>query len=191
MEADHNAGQVLAFFAGLASAEAMLHALQAAGTPYPAIQLAAHSANELGSVALQAPSTHGQLWSLAVLLEPAWRAQALATLHAGQPFAITYPDSISVLTDETERGALAWRHYVFESGAASDVASEAGDGAGTTGVVNSGAFAEDALAEGNPPTRHTPASDERPSDKGEQPSADTLRPELSRKRSRPQTELHE
>lgn len=111
MATDYEAGQVLAFFADLASAEKALHALQAAGTPYPTIHMAAYTANELGSVALQAPTSSGQLWSLAVRLEPAWRTQALETLHASRPFALVYPESISVLTDETERGVLAGRHY--------------------------------------------------------------------------------
>lgn len=57
--------------------------------------------------------------------------------------------------------------------------------------MNSGVFADGALAEGNPPTKATPRSDERRSDEGQPPSADTHRPEVDTQRSRPETKLHE
>lgn len=80
-ESDH----ILGLFADLPSAEAALHALQAAGTPYPAIRMGAHTANDLRGTALRAPSSGGQFWSLAVLLEPAWRDKALALCASTSP----------------------------------------------------------------------------------------------------------
>lgn len=194
METAAESNHILALYADLTGAEAALHALQAAGAPYPAIRMGAHTANELGGSALRAPANTSQFWSLAVLLEPAWREQALATLRASQAFALGQPDAIGTPANESERGALAWRHYVFESQAASDQTGQAGDGAGTTGttgVISSGVFADGALAEGNSPTKATPASDERASDEGQPPSSDTHRSEVGTSRSRPQTELHE
>ena len=148
-----------------------------------------HTATELGGTALRAPTSVGQFWSLAVLLEPAWRDQALATLHEHQPFAIGRPDALGTPANDTERGAISWRHYVFESEAASDQFGQPGEGA--SGLVNSGVFADGALAEGNPPTKATPRSDERPSDEGQPPSADTRPPEVDLQRSRPESKLQE
>ncbi len=189
MEKAAQSEHILALFADLPSAEAALHALQAAGAPYPAIRMGTHTADELGGTALRAPNPGGQFWSLAVQLEPAWREQASATLRDSQPFAIGRPGALGAPANETERGALAWRHYVFESTAASDQFGQPGDGA--SGLVNSGVFADGALAEGNPPTKATPRSDERSSDEGQPPSADTHRPEIDTGRSRPETKLHE
>jgi hypothetical protein len=88
-----------------------------------------------------------------------------------------------------DNGALAWRHYVFESDAATDWAGESAGTTGMTGVINSGAFATGAKVEGNPPATGVPASDERPSDADQPPSSDTMRPDVSTDRSRPETEL--
>lgn len=78
---------------------------------------------------------------------------------------------------------------MFESPAAADWAGESAGTTGFTGITNSGVFANSANAEGNPPTRATPASDERPSNADKQPTSDTMEPKTSTDRSRPETEL--
>ena len=63
---------------------------------------------------------------------------------------------------ETDQGALAWRHYVFAAPIVTDWVGDRAGTTGTTGIINSGVFADGALAEGNPPTRDLPRSHRRP-----------------------------
>ena len=73
---------------------------------------------------------------------------------------------------DTDLGAIAWRHYVFETPVATD---HVGDGAGTTGntgVISSGVYASGALAEGNPSVRGRPGSANRPPGEAQKPATD-------------------
>jgi hypothetical protein len=185
----------IALFATLADAEAALHALQAAGVPYPALQLGAHTAAELEQLT---PSEREQLadinaparfWSIAITMEPQWRDKALAALRERRPFALGNLPTLDNWRDDTERGAIAWRHYVFETSAATDAVGEHAGETGTTGIISSGVFAEGALAEGNPPARALAVGDQRQSDADTPPTGDTMRPKVSKDRSRPETEL--
>lgn len=195
MEAQREPEKIVALFAELASAEAALHALQGAGVPYPDIHMGAHGPGDLerASIAERAelagvvgPDT---FWSLAVVLDHKWRDKAIEILRQHEPLALGRLPSLDDRRDDTERGAIAWRHYVFESPAAADWAGESAGTTGFTGITNSGVFANSANAEGNPPTRATPASDERPSNADKQPTSDTMEPKTSTDRSRPETEL--
>ncbi|HEX9373845.1 MAG TPA: hypothetical protein VF897_22730 [Roseiflexaceae bacterium] len=195
MEAQREPEHLVALFATLADAEATLHALQDAGVPYPDIRLGTHAPGDLDHATiaertqLSGIALPERFWSLVVVLDPQWRAAALAVLHSRQPLALGRLPALDNRRDDTERGAIAWRHYVFETPAATDAIGEYAGTTGNTGVISSGAFADGARVEGNPPTTATPPRDERPSDAGEQPTSDTQRPETSTDRSRPETEL--
>jgi hypothetical protein len=195
MEVERAPETVVALHSTLADAEAALHDLQDAGVPYPNIRMTAHAAQELEHTATGEPTALAGIvapdlfWSLAVLIEPQWGDKAVGVLRQHQPFAIGREPAPNRGRGDTDRGALAWRHYVFESAAATDIAGESAGTTGTTGIINSGAFASGAQVEGNPPAASTPASDQRPSDKRQQPTSDTMRPDTSTDRSRPETEL--
>lgn len=183
-----------AVFADLAAAEAALHALEAAGVPYPAIRMGTHEPAELAGTPLaERASRAGQdahtLWSLTVTLNPQWRDRAIETLRGRDPFAIGRLPAADNRANDTERGAIAWRHYVFETDAATDAVGEYAGTTGTTGIISSGVFADNAPASGNPPVRSQPPGDQRPSEAGQSPTSDTRRPEVGQQGSRPQTEL--
>lgn len=183
--------QRTALFGTLAGAEAALHALQDAGTPYPAIRMASYAAADLAGTQLAGRAGAAeQFWALTVTLDDAWRDKALAALRASEPFAIGQLPTGDNRANDTERGAIAWRHYVFETGAATDAVGDFAGTTGTTGVISSGVFSDGALATGNPPVRSQPAAGQRPSDAGEAPSSDTKQQEeVGQGRSRPQNEL--
>lgn len=183
--------QRTALFGTLAGAEAALHALQDAGTPYPAIRMNSYAATDLVGTELEGKAgTADQFWALTVTLDDAWRDKALETLHASEPFAIGELPPDDNRSNDTERGAIAWRHYVFETSAATDAIGEYASTTGNTGITSSGVFSDGALATGNPPVRSQPAADQRPSDADTKPSSDTLKQEeVGPGRSRPQNEL--
>jgi hypothetical protein len=195
MEVEHAPDTVVALYTTLADAEATLHDLEGSGVPYPKIRMAAHAPGELEHMAivertaLADIAAPGHFWSLAVLMEPLWAGKAMEVLRKRQPFAVGAVPPPNRGRGDTDGGALAWRHYVFESDAATDIGGEHAGTTGGTGIITSGAFANSARAEGNPPAAGTPASDERPSDKRQQPTSDTMRPDTSTDRSRPGTEL--
>jgi len=195
MEVERAPETVVALYTTLTDAEAALHDLQGSGVPYPNIRLTAHAPQELEQMAigertaLAGIAAPDHFWSLAVLIEPQWSDKAVEALRQHQPFAIGKVPAPNRGRGDADRGALAWRHYVFESAAATDIAGESAGTTGTTGIINSGAFASGARVEGNPPAASTPSSDQRPSEKRQQPTSDTMRPETSTDRSRPETEL--
>jgi hypothetical protein len=195
MEVEHALETAVALFARLADAEATLQALQDAGVPYPDIRLSALAPGDLEWANIEERTTLAGIslpehfWALAVLLEPKWRDRALEVLQSHQPFAFGRLPAANAGRGDTDRGAIAWRHYVFETPAATDVVGETAGTTGTTGVISSGVFATGAKAVGNPPANSVPASDQRPSTAGEQPTTDDRRPATSTDRSRPETEL--
>lgn len=194
---DHN-DTIVALFGALADTEAALHELQAAGVPYPNIHMGAHTPADLehATIAERAElagiTAPEHFWSLAVILDQKWRDKAVEVLRQANPFALGRLPALDNRRDDTERGAIAWRHYVFETPLATDAVGLSSNGPGTTGntgIISSGVFAEGALAEGNPPSRATPPSDERPSNADRPPTSDTMEPKTSTDRSRPETEL--
>jgi hypothetical protein len=197
MEAEQIPETIVALYATLADAEATLHDLEAAGVPYPAIRLGTHTPGDLDRAelaertALAGISLPDHYWTLAVALEPPWADKAVELLRQRAPLAVGTLLAPDHGRGDTDRGALAWRHYVFETSAATDAIGEFAGTTGTTGVISSGAFAKGARVEGNPPTVGVPASDQRPSDERPQPSSDTMRPDTAADRSRPETELKE
>jgi len=195
METESVPQTIVALYATLADAEATLQELEAAGIPYPATRLAAHTPADLEHAelaertALAGISLPEQFWSLGVALDAQAGDKAAELLRRHAPLAVGTLPAPDHGRGDPDRGALAWRHYVFETTAATDWAGESAGTTGTTGVISSGAFASGAKVEGNPPATGVPASDLRPSDAHRQPSGDTMRPDTSTDRSRPETEL--
>jgi hypothetical protein len=195
VESENQPDRWIGLFATLADTEAALDQLQAAGVPYPVIRMGTHTAAELEHLSADERQQIGgtaapeQFWSLALTLDPSWRDKAIAVLRERRPFALGYLPGLDNRRDDTERGAIAWRHYVFETDAATSWAGESAGTTGTTGVISSGVFADGALAEGNPPAHPLGKDDQRPSDAGQQPTSDTMQPKVSNAGSRPQTEL--
>jgi hypothetical protein len=193
MEVARKPEAVVALFESLAQAEAALNALQEAGVPYPDIRMGTHDDTDRALILENAKqagvSAPDHFWSLVVLLDPKWADKAPDVLRQHQPFAIGRMPLGDNRWNDTERGAIAWRHYVFETSAAGDWAGESAGTTGFTGVTSSGVFADGALAEGNPPTKTTPAADERRPNADGEPTSDTMEPQVSKDRSRPETEL--
>ncbi len=192
METEYTPQTIVALYATLADAEMTLHELEAAGVPYPATRLAAHTPADLDIVertALAGISAPEHFWSVAVALDAQAGDKAADLLRRHAPLAVGTLPAPDHGRGDTDRGALAWRHYVFETDAATDAIGEYAGTTGTTGVISSGAYASGAKVEGNPPATGAPASDQRPSDKRQPPSSDTMRPDVSTDRSRPETEL--
>jgi hypothetical protein len=186
---------IVAFYSTLADAESTLAELEAAGVAYPAIRLAAHAPADLDQAdivertALAGIRLPEHSWSLAVALDPRWAGKAAELLRQHAPLAVATLPAPDRGRGDTDRGALAWRHYVFETSAATDAIGEYAGTTGTTGVISSGAFASGAKVEGNPPATGAPASDQRPADLRRPPTSDTMSTDTSTDRSRPETEL--
>ncbi|HJZ49332.1 MAG TPA: hypothetical protein VKE41_19280 [Roseiflexaceae bacterium] len=165
METEYAPETMVALYAALTDAEKTLNQLEAAGVPYPDIRLAAHTPADIEHAdiseraALAGISLPDHFWSLAVALEPQWAAKATELLHQHNPLAVGILPAPDRGRGDPDRGALAWRHYVFETSAATDAIGEYAGTTGTTGVISSGAFANGAKVEGNPPTIGPPAPD--------------------------------
>jgi len=187
MEVERVPETIVALYATLADAEAALLALQDAGVPYPDIRMTAHTPGDLEGAQLAGASAPERFWSLAVLLDPKWRDKALEVLEAHGPFALGRMPAANAGRGDADRGAIAWRHYVFWSPAATDAVGDFAGTTGTTGVISSGVFANGAQAEGNPPANAMPAHEQRPA--AEQPTTDERRPIVEPERSRPETKL--
>jgi hypothetical protein len=191
METEYAPQTIVALYAALADAENAMYALEAAGVPYPATRLAAHTpaaldrADIVERTALAGISVPDQIWSLAVALDAPSAEKAAELLRGHAPVAVvTLPAPVHG-RGAPDRGALAWRHYVFETSAATDAVGEYAGTTGNTGVISSGAFADGAKVEGNPPV----SDERRTSEQHRPPSSDTMRPHVSTDRSRPETEL--
>jgi hypothetical protein len=195
MQTEYAPETAVALYKTLADAETTLHELQAAGVPYPVIRLAAHTPADIEyaditeRTALAGFTAPEHFWSLAVALEPQWADKAAELLRKHAPLTVGTLPAPDRGRGDPDRGALAWRHYVFETSAATDAVGEHAGATGNTGIISSGAFATGAKVEGNPPAAGAPAGDQRPSDERRQPTADTMRPDTSTDRSRPETEL--
>ena len=100
-------------------------------------------------------------WSLTVLLDSPTCERADPILRRHAPRAMSRQLAPEHGRSEADQGALAWRHYVFATPAATDWVGDNAGTNGTTGVISSGVFADGALAEGNPPTRDLPRNQQR------------------------------
>jgi len=93
----------IALFGSLAEAQAAMDAVQAAGAPYPALRLDAHTGEELEQLVSAAPANTAQLrvpaqgWSIVATLEPQWREKALAALRAiSTDTAVLVPEGMTI-----------------------------------------------------------------------------------------------
>jgi hypothetical protein len=190
METEYAPQTIVALYATLADAEGTLHALESAGVPYPATRLAAHTPADLDRAdiaertVLAGISLPERFWSVGVALDAPEGEQAAELLRRHAPLAVGTLPAPDHGRGDPDHGALAWSHYVFETSAATDAIGEYAGTTGNTGVISSGAFADGAKVESNPPVGSQRASDER-----HPPSSDTMRPDVSTDRSRPETEL--
>ena len=190
METEYTPQTIVALYASLADAEKTLQVLEAAGVPYPATRLNAHTPADLDRAdiaeraVLAGITLPEQFWSVAVALDAPAGDQAAELLRRHAPLAVGMLPAPDHGRGDPDRGALAWGHYVFETNAATDAIGEYAGTTGTTGVISSGAFADGAKVEGNPPV-----DDLRSSDARRPPSSDTMRPDVSTDRSRPETKL--
>jgi hypothetical protein len=195
METEHAPQTIVAFYATLANAENTLCALEAAGVPYPATQLAAHTPGDLDHAdiaertALAGITLPEHFWSVAVALDAPAGDQAAELLRRNEPLAVGTLPAPDHGRGDVDRGALAWRHYVFESDAATAEVQEDAGTTGATSIITSGAFATGAKVEGKPPIADVPVGDQRAPEARRTPSSDTMRPDVSTDRSRPETEL--
>lgn len=156
MEANRIPQVVVGLYRSLADAQAAQEELQAAGVTYSDIRLSAHAATDADRPLIEAANPPDQFWSLAA---PAG-AQAEEILERHGPFAVGRADAPNAGRSSADRGALAWRGYVFETPAATDAIGETAGATGMTGVISSGVFASGALAEGPPSVRGLPEADQ-------------------------------
>jgi len=154
MQLQRNFETLMARYANLADAEAALYELQDAHIAYPDIRLGAQAARSCPHAG--AGDRSATCWSLTVLLDSPASARADAILRRHAPRAMSRQLAPQHGRSESDQGALAWRHYVFTTPAATDWVGESAGTNGTTGVISSGVFADGAHAEGNPPTRDLP-----------------------------------
>jgi hypothetical protein len=170
MEQQHAPEVIVALYASLADVEAALSALEQAGVPYPNIRMGAHTAGDRDLPALEATALPDRFWSLRVIVDQRGRYGAEQILRNYHPLAAGRMPAPDAGRDDTDFGAIAWRHYVFETPLATDAVGEYAGTTGNTGIISSGVFANGALAEGNPPVRGQPgshgrAASERPDNK--------------------------
>ncbi len=179
---------LVAMYTTLAAAEAALHDLQDAKIPYPNIRMRAHPAGDPDRPQLAGADAANPFWSLNVLLDEQEPSPAEEVLRKHSPLTIGWLPAPDAGRSETDQGAIAWRHYVFYSPAATDEIGDAAGTTGTTGISSSGAFTDGALAEGNPPARGVDDG-HRPTERDQPPTTDERRPEIDTSRSRPETKL--
>lgn len=146
---------LVALFGTLADATAALHALQDAGVPYANISMDTHTSSELHG-SLGAATLPDQVWSLAVLIGEPLHTKALDVLREQHAFALGQQTPPLDGRDEIDRGRTAWGHYVFEPVDSSHWVGDAAGTAGTTGIISSGAFADNAHAEDKPAKQNVP-----------------------------------
>jgi hypothetical protein len=190
-QTEHAPEHVIALYHGLAETQAAMEELEQAGVPYPDIRMGAHTSADAELPAIDAGELPAQFWSLQVVVLERGVYGAEDILRKHQPIAVGRLRAPNAGRSDTDLGALAWRHYVFETSHATDWVGDTAGTTGATGIGSSGVFAEGTLAEGNPPVRGLPGSHDRPASEQQQPSSDERTPEISTERSRPDNTLKE
>jgi len=161
METERVPDVIVALYHALADVQGAREELQGRGIPYPDLRMSAHTASDPDRPALDMANAPEQFWSLSVLLNQPGRSQeAEEILRHHQPFAVGRMPAPNAGRSAAARGAIAWRHYVFETPAATDAIGDAAGTTGNTGVISSGIFATGAHAEGNPPVGGPPTTDQ-------------------------------
>jgi len=153
MQQQHAPEVVVALYYSLAATEAAMDELEQVGVPYPDIRMGTHASSDAMLPAVGAVELPEHWWSLTVVIDQRGVYHAEDILRKHQPLAIGRMVAPHAGRSDTDLGALAWRHYVFETSLATDWAGETAGTTGNTGTASSGVFASEALAEGNPPVR--------------------------------------
>lgn len=180
---------IVALYDSLASAQAAMENLEHANVPYPDVRLAAHTSTQNDLPNLEVAQLPEQFWSLQVTIEQRGVYHAEDILRQQQPLAIGRLPAPNAGRSDTDLGALAWRHYVFETDMATDHIGDLAGTTGNTGIINNGVFADNTLAEGNPPVRGLAGSHARYADT--LPSIiDQRHPATIANDSRPDPEMH-
>jgi hypothetical protein len=188
-EQQHAPEVIIALYDALSDVETALSELEQAGVPYPLIRMGAHTADDHDLPALEVAELPERFWSLRVIIDQRGRYGAERILREHTPLAIGRMPAPGAGRDDTDQGAIAWRHYVFETPFATDAVGEGAGTTGITGIISSGVFSDNALAEGNPPVRGQAGSHGRPASEQQRPSSDTMRPTTATDDSRPDNEL--
>lgn len=150
MQQEHSRRTIVALYRRLEDAEAALNAIQDAGVPYHETFLGVHTDSDAERPIVAEPLPD-HFWSLAVGGEEARHAELSEILQLHKAFRIGYIEKPIELRAESARGAIAWGHLVFDSPASSDQVGDAAGSSGTTGIINSGAFADSAHVQREPP----------------------------------------
>ncbi len=142
MTNEHSPDVIIALYDQLANAEAALNDLLAAGLDYAVILMETHDAREY-AVALQLTSLgSGDVWSLTIPAEAGETDEAQAAINDHDPLVVGRAPAANKGRDEVTQGAIAWRHYRSNGPNATGRVTDAAGTSGTTGIINSGAFAD-------------------------------------------------
>jgi hypothetical protein len=190
MEQQHAPEVVIGLYKSLADVETAMAELEQAGVAYPNIRMGAHTAGDLDLPKLETTTLPERFWSLRVIIDEPGRYGAEQILRSHGPISAGRMQAPNAGRSDTDLGAIAWRHYVFETPVATDAVGEYAGTTGNTGIISSGVFADGALAEGNPPVRGQSGSQGRPASEQQRPTSSDLRPTTATDRSRPDNELH-
>lgn len=147
---------VIGLYKTLRNAQNAMYELEAAHVPYPTMQLSSHSIHDAERPDLDVPELPESFWSVSVKLRTASYDQVRDVLQHHQPLGIGRERAELFGRDDVDRGAIAWRHYVFEPPAVTPGYPESRGNVGTTETVSTGVFAEGVKTEGNPPVEGFP-----------------------------------
>jgi len=144
----------------LRDAQNAMYELEAAGVPHPSLKIASHSLHDAERPQVEAQTLPESFWSLSVTLRTANDDQVHVVLQQHDPLAIGREQAPLAGRSDVDRGAIAWRRYVFEPPPLTPGYPESRGNAGTTGTVSTGMFVEGGKAEGNPPVEGFPDRDQ-------------------------------
>ena len=172
MEPRHAPDVIVALYDTLADVQAAMDELEGAGVPYPDIRMGTHTADDRALPDLGAAALPERFWSLSVVIDQRGHYHAEDILRRHRPIAVGRMPATHKGRSDTDLGAIAWRHYVFETPAATDQVGDSAGTTGNTGVISSGVYATGALAEGDPPVRGRPGSANRPPSEAQKSATD-------------------
>jgi hypothetical protein len=142
MTHEHTPEVIIALYDQLADAEAALNDLQAAGLDYAVIQMGTHDARDYAGTLQPGALASGNVWSLTIPADAGATRDAQAALTNHNPLAVGRAPAPNKGRDEVTQGAIAWQHYRLNGPPGTDEVTDAAGTSGTTGIINSGAFAD-------------------------------------------------
>ncbi len=144
---------MVALYVNLRDVQAATYDLEQAGLSYPALRIEAHSEDDNDYTQFDVAQPPDFFWSLSVLVNNRIldRTHTQDILQRHQPFAVGCEPAPLHGRDDVDRGAIAWRHYVFTPPPVNATLPESLGSSGTTGTISTGIFAKDVHAEGDSP----------------------------------------